>query len=144
MAYFRARGIKNKNGIDCVCTDSKVAALPTMAVDSDEATEVQTKPAPPKQKPTSKSKPARPHRKMDRMPQWRVLLHNDDVNDMGYIVDTLMGLTTLSFEDSYRCMFEAHSQGLSLVTVTHQERAELYRDQFYSKLILVSIEPMEE
>jgi ATP-dependent Clp protease adapter protein ClpS len=38
---------------------------------------------------------------------------------------------------------EAQQSGAALVLVTHQERAELYRDQFVSKSLTVSIEPVE-
>lgn len=92
-------------------------------------------------KPHRKTKPAVPYRKVDEMPPWRVLLHNDDFNEMNFVVDSILRLTPLSFDKAYRCMLEAHEHGLSLLLVTHQERAELYRDQFRSKQLLVSIEP---
>jgi ATP-dependent Clp protease adapter protein ClpS len=38
-------------------------------------------------------------------------------------------------------MMEAHTTGVSLVLVTHKERAELYEEQFRSVLLTVTIEP---
>jgi len=114
----------------------------TAVAEEEEQAEAQaTKTAPPERK--ERTRPAPPDRKADRMPPWRVLLHNDDVNDMGYVVETIMDLTPLTFESSYRCMMEAHVRGLALLLVTHQERAELYRDQFHSKSLTVTIEPDE-
>jgi len=75
------------------------------------------------------------------MPPWKVLLHNDDVNDMLFVVNTIIELTPLDREDSIQRMFEAHHTGVALLLMTHQERAELYRDQFTSKGLTVTIEP---
>ena len=69
------------------------------------------------------------------------MLHNDDVNDMGYVVETIVMLTSLSKGEATRKMFEAHSAGLTLLLTTHRERAELYRDQFTSRSLTVTIEP---
>ena len=38
---------------------------------------------------------------------------------------------------------EADKTGVALLLVTHQERAELYKDQFTSKGLTVTIEPTE-
>jgi len=92
-------------------------------------------------KPHRKTKPAVPYRKVEHMPPWRVLLHNDDFNEMNFVVDSILRLTPLSFDKAYRCMLEAHEHGLSLLLATHQERAELYRDQFQSKRLIITIEP---
>jgi len=93
--------------------------------------------------PAKKTKPktAPPQRK--RLPPWRVLLHNDDVNEMGYVVQTITMLTPLGREVAIRCMLEAHLQGVAQLLVTHKERAELYQEQFQSKQLVVSIEPTE-
>ena len=87
----------------------------------------------------TKEKPAPP--KVDALPPFRVLLHNDDVNDMIYVVKTILELTSLTRERAVTAMLEAHRAGLTLLLTTHKERAELYRDQFRSKKLTVSIEP---
>jgi len=77
------------------------------------------------------------------LPPWKVLLHNDDKNDMGYVVLTICQLTTLNETAAMERTIEAHNTGLSLLLVTHRERAELYQEQFQSKGLVVTIEPDE-
>ena len=93
------------------------------------------------EKPRTRTRPTRPDRRVDKMPPWKVLLHNDDVNEMLYVVETISELTTLTLPDAYQHMLEAHLQGVSLLLMTHRERAELYREQFHSKRLTITIEP---
>lgn len=97
--------------------------------------------APPKRRKKSKPAPAKPDGKTDKLPPYKVLLHNDDHNDMEHVVLTILGITPLKEFEAIRCMYEAHNKGLSLLLTTHKERAELYRDQFKSKSLKVTIEP---
>ncbi len=76
-----------------------------------------------------------------QLPPYRVLLHNDAVNEMGYVVRTIMELTHLGRVEAAQRMLEAHTRGLALLLVTHKERAELYVDQFACKGLTVTIEP---
>ncbi len=78
------------------------------------------------------------------LPPWKVLLHNDDKNDMLFVVDTIVELTPLNKQDAEKRMKEADETGVTLLLVTHRERAELYKDQFESKGLTVSIEPAEK
>ena len=89
------------------------------------------------QKPAAKKNPSKP------MPPWKVLLHNDDVNDMPYVVESIVSLTPLKEKDAALRTIEAHENGVALLLVTHQERAELYAEQFESKGLTVTIEPAE-
>lgn len=93
--------------------------------------------AQPKRKEKTKPKPPQP------LPPWKVLLHNDDKNDMIYVVRTVMELTPLNEHDSLNRTLEAHKDGVALLLVTHKERAELYKDQFEGKGLTVTIEPAE-
>lgn len=77
-----------------------------------------------------------------QLPPFKVLLHNDDVNDMTYVVRTIMELVHLPQPIATQRMMEAHMKGLTLLCVTHKERAELYVDQFASKKLTVTIEPV--
>ncbi len=77
------------------------------------------------------------------LPTFRVLLHNDDVNEMLFVVGTVMELAALPKEKAILVALEADSTGVALVLVTHKERAELYQDQFTSKGLTVTIEPAE-
>lgn len=74
-------------------------------------------------------------------PPYRVILHNDDVNDMVYVVEVILKLTPLTREEAIKKMLEAHYTGCSLLLVTHKERAELYVEQFKSCRLTVTIEP---
>ena len=95
-------------------------------------------------KPKRKSK-AEPKRTPPQMlPPWKVLLHNDDKNDMKFVVDTIVELTPLNKQDAENRMKEADDTGVALLLVTHKERAELYKDQFESKGLTVTIEPEEK
>ena len=56
------------------------------------------------------------------------------------VVTAIVELTPLRKDDAVQRMLEAHAQGVALLLTTHKERAELYRDQFLSKNLTVSIE----
>jgi ATP-dependent Clp protease adaptor protein ClpS len=79
--------------------------------------------------------------KVDRMPPWRVLLHNDDHNDMLDVVLTIQELAKLTRQEAVQRMLEAHKTGVSLLLVTHREHAELLTEQFASRRLTVTIEP---
>jgi ATP-dependent Clp protease adapter protein ClpS len=91
----------------------------------------------------SKQKPAPAKRPPQPLPPWKVLLHNDDKNDIEYVVTTIISLTPLKAEDAVQRTVEAHKTGVALLLTTHKERAELYKDQFESKGLTVSIEAAE-
>jgi ATP-dependent Clp protease adapter protein ClpS len=81
--------------------------------------------------------------RMDRLPLFRVLLHNDDVNDILDVVEAICDLTPLNARRAAAVTLEAHNQGVALLLTTHRERAELYVEQFHSKRLTVTIEPAE-
>ena len=97
-------------------------------------------PAPPAVTSTdTRSQPASPQTRP--LPPWKVLLHNDDVNEMEYVVRTIISLTTIQETSAIEKVQEAHQAGLSLLLTTHQERAELFQQQFQSANLTVTIEP---
>lgn len=75
------------------------------------------------------------------LPPYRVLLHNAAQADMLDVIEALVDLTPLDVQRATSVMLEAHTSGVALVLVTHQERAELYVDQFRAKGMRVTIEP---
>jgi len=77
------------------------------------------------------------------LPPWKVLLHNDDVNTAAHVVKTIVELTHLDEQAAKTRTEEADKTGVALLLVTHKERAELYKDQFSSKSLTVTIEPAE-
>lgn len=111
---------------------------PDSRPDADKADDESTQ-APPGTATQTPVRPARPRPK--RLPPWKVLLHNDDQNDMLYVVETITGLTPLGQEEAVTRMLEAHHRGLALLLNTHRERAELYVCQFASRNLTVTIEP---
>lgn len=78
--------------------------------------------------------------KLRKMPPWKVLLHNDDFHDTQFVVASIEQLTPLSRAAATQRMLEAHRSGTSMLLTTHQERAELYRDQFTSLGLTVTAE----
>ncbi|MCK6485609.1 MAG: ATP-dependent Clp protease adaptor ClpS [Phycisphaerae bacterium] len=77
------------------------------------------------------------------LPQYRVILHNDDNNTFEHVILTIIQLTTLNETDAVQRTIEAHETGCALLLVTHKERAELYVEQFQSASLTVTIEPVE-
>ncbi|MBX3410584.1 MAG: ATP-dependent Clp protease adaptor ClpS [Phycisphaeraceae bacterium] len=103
--------------------------------------ESSSKPAPsPARAAAAEKAPAPP--RVDSLPPFRVLLHNDDVNTMDFVVDSLIELTPLVRQNAHEVMLEAHATGVALVLVTHKERAELYQEQFRTRRLTVTIEPV--
>src|SRR3954469_22961699 len=88
-----------------------------------------------KRKTSPKRKPPQP------LPPWKVLLHNDDKNDFLFVIRTIMELTPLKEQDAKLRTVEANDTGVALLLTTHRERAELYKEQFESKGLTVTIEP---
>jgi ATP-dependent Clp protease adaptor protein ClpS len=101
-----------------------------VTADAPVATAVATRP----QKAPAKNPPA-------QLPPYRVLLHNDDKNEMAFVIQSIVELTPLNRQDAMNRMLEAHESGVALLLVTHKERAELYQEQFKSKGLVVTIEP---
>lgn len=93
-------------------------------------------------RPRRKSKPRRAPSKP--LPPWKVLLHNDDKNTYDFVVASIVELTPLKMPEAVQRMQEADKTGVALLLVTHKERAELYKDQFASKSLTVTIEPDEK
>ncbi len=77
------------------------------------------------------------------LPPYKVLLHNDDVNEFTYVIAAIVKLTPLSREEAIHRTLEAHETGVTLLMVTHKERAELIQEQFAACSLTVTIEPDE-
>jgi ATP-dependent Clp protease adaptor protein ClpS len=78
---------------------------------------------------------------VDRMPLWKVLLHNDDHNDVLHVVESIVMLTPLGIDDAVDKTKEADETGVALLMTTHKEKAELIQEQFTSRKLTVTIEP---
>ncbi len=96
-------------------------------------------PAKPKRANKTAPKPKGPQ----MLPPWKVLLHNDDRNSFEHVISSIVELTPLQKEAAIVRTTEAHQMGVALLLTTHKERAELYKEQFQSKSLTVTIEPAE-
>ena len=68
-----------------------------------------------------------PERVRKQSPRYKVLLHNDPVNTMEYVVNTLRQVVPqLSEQDAMAVMMEAHNTGVGLVIVCDLEPCLLY------------------
>jgi len=74
-------------------------------------------------------------------PLYKVLLHNDDVNDMEHVMRALMRVFRFEKQVCERIMIEAHNTGVALCTVESFERAELHREQLQAHSLVATIEP---
>jgi ATP-dependent Clp protease adaptor protein ClpS len=75
------------------------------------------------------------------LPPWSVILHNDDHNDMIYVVRSLVKcVPNLGATRATRIMLEAHNKGKAVVTTCPLELAELYRDRLESCGLTATIE----
>ncbi len=92
--------------------------------------------APPKRRP----KPSPP--KADCLPPYNLILHDDDIHDMGEVVESIVMVTPVPARTAAKIMLTAHFQGRAIVMTTHKERAELYRDRLRSRGLIATIEPV--
>ena len=75
------------------------------------------------------------------LPPYAVILHNDDHNEMTYVVRSIViCVPEVSADEAVQIMMEAHRSGRALVIVCPLERAELYRDRLQSRGLTATIE----
>jgi ATP-dependent Clp protease adaptor protein ClpS len=101
------------------------------------------RPAIPRQPVSPPAQPA-PRQELQRrpLPRFKVILHQNDTLDLMFVVRTVMELTRLCRAEATHKMWEAHHCGRSILLITWKERAELYVEQFASRGLTVSIEPV--
>ena len=74
-------------------------------------------------------------------PKYKVLLHNDPVNTMDYVVSTLKQVVPqLSEQDAMNIMLETHNNGVGLVITCDLEPAEFYSECLKAKGLTSTIE----
>lgn len=74
-------------------------------------------------------------------PMYKVLLHNDDVNNVYHVVCTLIQVFGWNVEKASSVMWEAHRSGIALCTVEPLEQAEFHQEQLHSAGLTATIEP---
>jgi len=65
-------------------------------------------------------------------PMYRVLIHNDDVTPMDFVVQVLVDIFKKNLAEAGEIMFTAHETQVALVVVLPLEQAELRIDQAHS------------
>ena len=74
-------------------------------------------------------------------PMYKVLLHNDPINSMDYVVSSLLEVVPqLSEQGALAVMLEAHNTGIGLVIICDIEPAEFYSQTLNSKGLTSTIE----
>ena len=63
------------------------------------------------------------------LPMYRVLIHNDDVTPMDFVVKVLQEIFKLELFRAIKIMFEAHSSGVAHVVTEPLEKAEFHVEQ---------------
>ena len=89
--------------------------------------------------PSAKPGTTREHR-TTHIPLFKVLLHNDDRNNMDHVVKSLMRVFGFGLTECERIMLEAHRNGIALCAIEPFEQAELHRDQLESFSLIATIE----
>lgn len=89
-------------------------------------------------RPDSTVRPA--PRPISALPQWNVLLHDDDINTVEFVAKTLVSLTNLAARDAFATTIEVHEQGVAVILTTHREHAELVQEQLTSCRLTATIE----
>ncbi|MDP9350714.1 MAG: ATP-dependent Clp protease adaptor ClpS [Chloroflexota bacterium] len=59
---------------------------------------------------------------------WNVLLWNDDVHSMDFVVSALLRTIPMDVQKAVEVMYEAHEHGKAVAWSGAKEVAELYRD----------------
>ena len=76
------------------------------------------------------------------LPPYKVVLFNDDYNDMDYVVAALLHtISNLSQQDAESIMLTAHLTGSAVVVVCPKETAEYYQERLLSYGLTATIEP---
>ncbi len=74
---------------------------------------------------------------------WNVIVHNDPVNLMSYVVLVFQKVFGFSREKARHHMLEVHHLGKSIVWSGTREKSEFYVQQLHSHLLLATIERSE-
>jgi ATP-dependent Clp protease adaptor protein ClpS len=63
---------------------------------------------------------------------WKVIVWNDPVNLMSYVVYVLQKLFGYNIDEATQLMLEVHNDGKSIVKITEQEKGERYVSRLHS------------
>lgn len=78
--------------------------------------------------------------KIEQLPPWKIILHDDEINSAEYVVNKVQEITKLDEKKAANRVLEAHKNGVALLLTTHKEKAELLIEMFASCRIIVTME----
>ncbi|HKQ40792.1 MAG TPA: ATP-dependent Clp protease adapter ClpS [Verrucomicrobiae bacterium] len=74
---------------------------------------------------------------------WNVIVWNDPINLMTYVVFVFMKVLAFNKEKATKHMLEVHQNGKSIVATETREKAELYHQQIQAHGLMVTIEQVQ-
>jgi ATP-dependent Clp protease adaptor protein ClpS len=74
---------------------------------------------------------------------WNVIVWNDPINLMTYVVFVFMKVMAFTKEKATKHMLEVHQNGKSIVATETREKAELYHQQIQAHGLMVTIEQVQ-
>ena len=74
---------------------------------------------------------------------WNVIVWNDPINLMTYVVFVFMKVLAFTKEKATKHMLEVHQKGKSIVATETHEKAELYHQQIQAHGLMVTIEQVQ-
>jgi len=77
-------------------------------------------------------------------PPWKVVVHNDPITLMSYVVMVFQKLFGYPYVKAYTMMMEVHTTGRSIVWTGALEQAEIHVQRLHSHQMLASMEQVEE
>lgn len=81
-------------------------------------------------------------RRAQLFPMYKVILHNDDYNEMTYTIFALYhAVSNLTLSEAEQIMLIAHLTGQAVVTVCPKELAEHYQERLIGYRLTATIEP---
>ncbi len=81
-------------------------------------------------------------KKNRKLPTFKVVLLQSAIDDLMFVVRSVMELTRFPRAEATHKMWEAYHCGRSVILTTYLERAELYVEQFAGKGLSVALEPV--
>jgi len=81
-------------------------------------------------------------RRLQLLPPFKVILFDDDYNEMNYVVFALIhSVNNLSSQEAEQIMLTAHLTGSAVVIVCPREAAEYYQERLLTYGLTATIEP---
>ena len=77
-------------------------------------------------------------------PPWNVIVHNDPITLMSYVVMVFQKLFQYPYPKAHRLMMEVHERGRSIVWTGPHEKAEIYVQKLHGHQLLASMEQVDE